>query len=591
MATIPRCSVYNGTVLPNKPEFDATKYPNWLILYGTDSTTSTKQYIWLACSKPFLKYAEGVYVYPADSEIIGFGANKSTCTWNSGTITKDEGLADYYTFSGTFVWSFMPIYLYSDQTVIAHQAGDMVTEWDAETPTITSLTGAEILTDDGTGTGYWQGDTATALTCTATVSDGGTLSYKWYRNGTYVSSGSSYTPSTATAGSFLYQCTVTNTRTAASGFSDVDTIQSDILAIVVTAKEDPDTPDTPDTPDSPDTPVVPDVKASKHKHIIGYVLKQCGVPMAELIAEMLCKNPDIPTAAMYLYGSDCVVSYNGINSPAIEAVYTPELQKRYPFAHIAEFPASAILGDGVGGSVATLMLSSVAAYHSNGETLITGTHSTQNFTYTESQEVVDFFAGNGITVRLGEWTFTDASNDVDFIDSVYGVAWTNYDILNADGSVYLAASEPVHSGNIGLRSGESVTYYKGHVAPELPMYDNAKYNKAMMTVHRGSQYTSGVVWAMNGVTFGLGGGVNGSEWRVRCNSYVMFTQGRTGGTEWLEGGAKDEYSEVSDIESVEWANFDIINQDGTVYLPATEPIPVYGIVDTINGIPIYEIKE
>lgn len=274
MATKPRCSVFNGTVLPNKPEFDATKYPNWLILYGTDSTTNTRKYIWLACSKPFLKYAEGVYVYPADSEIIGFGANKSTCTWNSGTITKDEGLADYYTISGTYVWSFMPIYLYSDQTVIAHQAGDMITDWDAEKPTITALAGAGTAESP---TGYWKGDTATALVCNATVSDGGTLSYKWYRNGTYVASGSSYTPSTATAGQFAYYCIVTNTLTGDSGFSDVDTVQSDSMVIVVTAKEESD------------TPVVPDAKAAKHKHIIGYVLKQCGVPMAELIAEMLGK--------------------------------------------------------------------------------------------------------------------------------------------------------------------------------------------------------------------------------------------------------------------------------------------------------------
>ena len=96
MATKPRCSVFNGNVLPNQPsELDATKYPNWLILYGTNSSTGAKQYIWLACSKPFLKYAEGVYVYPADADIIGYGANASTCTWSLGTINKEEGPADF----------------------------------------------------------------------------------------------------------------------------------------------------------------------------------------------------------------------------------------------------------------------------------------------------------------------------------------------------------------------------------------------------------------------------------------------------------------------------------------------------------------
>jgi hypothetical protein len=64
------------------------------------------------------------------------------------------------------------------------------------------------------------------LTVTASVSDGGTLSYQWYRNMTNSSGGgtsiggatnSSYSPPTATAGTTYYYVEVTNTNTGVSG--------------------------------------------------------------------------------------------------------------------------------------------------------------------------------------------------------------------------------------------------------------------------------------------------------------------------------------------------------------------------------------
>ena len=277
-----RCNSYNGVVLPNEPDYDTGTYSYPLILYGTNTATGEEQYIWLACTQPFLKYSDGVYAYPADADIIGFAAWKSSCKWSEGTITKEEGEADFYKFSGDFVWTFLPIYEYSDQTVVAHEAGTLE-DYDAEQPTITALTGAG--TADSP-TGYWQGDVSTALSCEAEVSDGGSLYYKWYRNGTYVGSGRNHIPSTATVGQFGYQCVVTNTLTGESGFSDVDTVTSDTMWVVVTAVETDD-----DTEgDTEDTAEQEAIAKRTKQHIIGYVLKMCGVPCAEAIAMMIAEN-------------------------------------------------------------------------------------------------------------------------------------------------------------------------------------------------------------------------------------------------------------------------------------------------------------
>lgn len=79
----------------------------------------------------------------------------------------------------------------------------------AATPTITQ---------QPQGNAYFPGVTATPLTVTASVSDGGTLSYQWYSSnnalgGTAIEGATtaSYTPPTATAGTVYYRVRITNT--------------------------------------------------------------------------------------------------------------------------------------------------------------------------------------------------------------------------------------------------------------------------------------------------------------------------------------------------------------------------------------------
>ena len=88
---------------------------------------------------------------------------------------------------------------------------------DAQTPVITGQP------ESGS---YTVGDAAEALTVSASVTDGGTLSYQWYSNtanstegGTEImdATGASYTPATDAAGATYYYCVVTNTNDAATG--------------------------------------------------------------------------------------------------------------------------------------------------------------------------------------------------------------------------------------------------------------------------------------------------------------------------------------------------------------------------------------
>lgn len=62
-----------------------------------------------------------------------------------------------------------------------------------------------------TNTSYTEGDTATALDGTATVSDEGTVTYSWKKDGVEVATTATYTPSTATAGVYTLSVTATNT--------------------------------------------------------------------------------------------------------------------------------------------------------------------------------------------------------------------------------------------------------------------------------------------------------------------------------------------------------------------------------------------
>ena len=97
---------------------------------------------------------------------------------------------------------------------------------------------APVITVQPEDAAYTKGNTAKALTVEASVDDGGTLSYQWYKNTVNSTEGaeeiagedkSSYTPSTDEAGTVYYYCKVINTKGTSSKETD-----SSIAGIEVT---------------------------------------------------------------------------------------------------------------------------------------------------------------------------------------------------------------------------------------------------------------------------------------------------------------------------------------------------------------------
>jgi len=112
--------------------------------------------------------------------------------------------------------------------------------------TVNALVNAEIpsITDQPTDANFNVGDTAVPLTVTASVTDGGTLSYQWYSNTTNSTTGgssvgsnsNSYTPLITMTGTTYYYVEITNTITN-NGDGGVKTasVTSGVAAVTVTS--------------------------------------------------------------------------------------------------------------------------------------------------------------------------------------------------------------------------------------------------------------------------------------------------------------------------------------------------------------------
>ena len=112
-------------------------------------------------------------------------------------------------------------------------------------PTIEPVDAVKPVIDvDPAGASYIVGTAATPLTVSATVTDGGTLTYEWFKNdtnsnenGTSVGTGAAYTPATDVIGETYYYVVVTNTNETATGAKTATTTSA---AAKITVTADPD---------------------------------------------------------------------------------------------------------------------------------------------------------------------------------------------------------------------------------------------------------------------------------------------------------------------------------------------------------------
>lgn len=195
-----------------------------------------------------------------------------------------------------------------------------------------------------------------------------------------------------------------------------------------------------------------------------------------------------------------------------------------------------------------------------------------------------------------EWSYINATSGSSSsgTSGTFVVDWSNVDVLNSDGTLYLAASDPVDPNApdvpelsitplgaflLGqqLRRNlaavrEPVAYlYNGVRLPKLPEWDKSKYPYAFI------RYTLGESIAQ----YGLYVCSHSQIWESPdCVRTTVGTQMRActvwaGNDAW--GAFGDEYTREADtvLTDVIWANWNILDADGNEGLSASDPVPVY----------------
>jgi hypothetical protein len=269
----------------------------------------------------------------------------------------------------------------------------------------------------------------------------------------------------------------------------------------------------------------------------------------------IVEQPDIPdTPTQYLYGheAEATVSYNGVVLPDIESVWDKETK---PKAIISEVMANLYQAALFNGEVCY-----------NGAFIVAnGQFSAAVYMLATTEENATMFG-----IQVGEWTLMVEDAIPDGENLIADALWTSHDILNTDGSVYLAASEPVHSYSDPDVIIDGVGY-KGAVLPALPEWD---YQYA--TIYESASF--GYIAKFMSAPYVA---VDNTLRILPVETYPNYSYKsyRIVDGEWVNHihGTDVENSggNISSLSSTIWANYDILYEDGTVALSATDPIPVY----------------
>lgn len=114
--------------------------------------------------------------------------------------------------------------------------------------------------------------------------------------------------------------------------------------------------------------------------------------------------------------------------------------------------------------------------------------------------------------------------------------------------------------------------YNGVRLPELPEWDKEKYPYAAMNL--GVNY--GVLYLLDNATHGYyepyGGGA--PRWGFSLPNGYPVARANSGDAGWSDFEVESNASNALMAKQFKWANFDILNEDGTLYLAASDPVPV-----------------
>lgn len=134
--------------------------------------------------------------------------------------------------------------------------------------------------------------------------------------------------------------------------------------------------------------------------------------------------------------------YNGVKLPNIDGVWVDKAS--YPYAIITSFDA-ALVGYSGSSTIYLLDASGVAHYNNNGVCYKNPPYLSCSWFCSYDPDVCAYLSGIGLPITVGEWGGSSPSDiGSGSAQSVVGtVFWSNVDILNPDGSVYLSASDPI----------------------------------------------------------------------------------------------------------------------------------------------------
>lgn len=145
-------------------------------------------------------------------------------------------------------------------------------------------------------------------------------------------------------------------------------------------------------------------------------------------------------------------------------------------------------------------------------------------------------------------------------------------------------NEEYASVSVGLRRGDTITYYlDSHLRPPLPEWDRTSRPVACLI----SSFLSVTldIWEKAPTVLDDGDSVHGYGGNGETLS-LMYYESDYRGTVWEEPEMMS-YSNMHRVAPF-WTNTDLYFTTGELYLAASEPIPVFELVEYINNVPIYE---
>lgn len=252
---------------------------------------------------------------------------------------------------------------------------------------------------------------------------------------------------------------------------------------------------------------------------------------------------------------------------------------------------------------------SFAFIWSSGEDYVLEAVSEEPVTYLgdDGQHYVSFTDGDRYSnnyLAEDKWNAVTRSEGTAVVPASW-VVWSNFDILNADGTVYMAASEPVAVAEkfpyrvfldhfLAALAGrvrpvvrrEPVAYlYNGVRLSALPEHDNNEHPHVVIAIY---DLSIGLLGDDSAVAYFLSD-IKVTNDLYDANTYKDFVWYSPGDKEvkatrpYDSTGDFTEFGEVSELseskkfalENIIWTNTDLYNTDGTLYLAASDPVPVY----------------